>query len=311
MTGMPSRGQVSFGDSPDTLPPFASIVICTRNRLEALKKYALPSLHALDYPRFEVVIVDDSSTDGTREFLSEYCQKFHHIKAIHNAESKGLCNARNVGVNNSKGEIIAFIDDDCAVSSNWMAEIVNAYTDKEIAVVGGVSYKGDTADIYINDKHVWGCNMSFRASILQRFRFDTGLKYSHYCDETDLIGRIIAHGYKRVVARKATARHYVEEASYRKQLPLTAYLNYHYLNAKKGSLWGYYKYVATHSLKHAAIVEYGLNFKGKRRSPLSTGAQVIRKTMYYLYVFLLEIPISAKIKHAQEEKLFQQNAPTM
>jgi glycosyltransferase involved in cell wall biosynthesis len=289
------------------MAPFVSIVICSRNRLKSLKKYALPSLEALDYPSFEVVIVDDASTDGTIEFLISYCREHANTRAVRNEQAKGLCNARNVGINNSRGEIIAFIDDDCAVWQDWMKELVHAYTDDSIAVVGGVSYKGDGPEIYIDDKHVWGCNMSFKASVFNRFRFDTGLKYSHYADETDLIGRILSHGYKKVVAKKAIANHYVEEAAYRKQVPLSAYLNYHYLNAKKDKLTNYYKYVLKHSLKHVAIVEYGLNFKGQGMSPVATLIAAVRKTMYYTYVFLLEIPISAKIKHAQEERLFHGN----
>ncbi|MFN5463639.1 MAG: glycosyltransferase family 2 protein [Cyanobacteriota bacterium] len=288
--------------------PFVSIVICSRNRLKALKRYALPSLETMDYPSFEVVVIDDASTDGTHQFLQDYRLDHPYINVVRNEQAKGLCNARNVGVANCRGDIIAFIDDDCAVSTTWIHELVNAYTRDSIAVVGGISYKGDSNDIYINDRHVWGCNMSFRASIFQQFRFDTGLKYSHYADETDLIGRIISHGYERVVAPKAVAKHYVEDAAYRKQIPLSAYLNYHYLNAKKETWWGYYKYVLTHSLKHVAIVEYGLNFKGQRRAPLSTILLIMRKMIYYPYVLLLEIPISAKIKHAQEERLFRLNA---
>lgn len=288
--------------------PFVSIVICSRNRLKALRRYALPSIESMDYPSFEVIVVDDASSDGTKEFLADYCLEHDWIRMVRNEKARGLCNARNVGVINSRGEIIAFIDDDCAVSTTWIHEIVKAYTNTNIAVVGGISHKGDSREIYIDDKHVWGCNMSFRASIFKQFRFDTGLKYSHYADETDLIGRIIAHGYERVVAPKAIAKHYVEEAAYRKQIPLSAYLNYHYLNAKRETFLGYYKYVFTHSLKHVAIVEYGLNFKGVQRSWLPTLALIGKKSIYYLYVFLLEIPIAAKIKHAQEERLFRLNA---
>lgn len=290
------------------MKPFVSIVICSRNRLAALKKYALPSLLNLDYPSFEVVIVDDASSDGTNEFLITYCQEHPHIKAIQNQIAKGLCNARNIGIGHCRGEIIAFIDDDCSVSPNWLNELTKAYGDEKVAVVGGVSYKGDSNEIYIDDKHIWGCNMSFKASIFKMFEFDTGLKYSHYADETDLIGRILAHGYGKAIAKSATAKHYVEEAAYRKQQPLTAYLNYHYMNAKRSSLLGYYKYVLKHSLKHAALVEYGLNFKGKKLSLFPLLHLIAKKGIYYIYIFLLEIPISAKIKHAKEERLFRSNS---
>ncbi len=283
-----------------------SIVICTRNRLEALKQHALPSIEALIYPCFEVVIVDDCSSDGTQEFLSQYIQRVVGIRVVRNERSKGLCHARNIGVRHSKAEIIAFMDDDCAVSPHWLTALVNAYNEAEIAVVGGISFKGDTREIYINDHHAWGCNMSFRASIFQQFEFDEGLRYSHYADETDIIGRILAHGYKRVIAREAVANHYVREAAYRKQQPLSAYLNYHYMNAKKTRLKDYYKYVFTHSLKHVALVEYGLNFQHQPDSFVRKCLAAFQKTVYYLYVLLLEIPVSAKIRHAQEEALVHQ-----
>ena len=65
-------------------------------------------------------------------------------------------------------------------------------------------------------------NMSFRSSIFRRFRFDTGLKSTHYADENDLIGRIIELGYQRIVTPNALARHYVRDESYKKQVPLSA-----------------------------------------------------------------------------------------
>jgi len=210
-----------------------------------------------------------------------------------------------VGVANSRGEIIAFIDDDCAVFPDWLTEIVKAYQSPEIACVGGVSYRGDSEEIYIRADRVWGCNMSFPAEIFKQFRFDPGLKYSHYADETDLIGRLLDHGLRRVVAPKALARHYVKEASYRKQLPLSGYLNYHYMSAKRGSLDGYYTYVFRHSLKHVAIVEYSINYKGQTLAPLRLVCSVLLKLAYYLYVLLLEIPVAAKLQHRREEALFR------
>jgi glycosyltransferase involved in cell wall biosynthesis len=289
-----------------TTKPLVSIVICTQNRLEALQKYALSSVFNIDYPSFEVVIVDDASTDETKEFLQIF--KKDHLKVIRNDRKRGLCNARNLGIDHCSGEIIAFIDDDCLVSRDWLKELVEVYAKEDVAVVGGISYRGDTSEIYIDDKRIWGCNMSFRASIFKQFRFDTGLKYSHYGDEGDIIGRIVSHGYKKAIADKAIVKHYVADAAYRKQNALTAYLNSHYLGAKNGSLWGYYKYVVTLSLKHVAIVEYGLNFKERRGPVISMCVAVLGKILYYLYVLILEIPLSAKIKHAQEEALFKRNS---
>lgn len=289
--------------------PFVSIVICTKNRQDALETHALPSLQRLDYPSFEVVVVDDASSDGTEAFLRGYNPGPVQLRVVRNRRSLGLCHARNVGIRHCRGAVISFIDDDVAVAPEWLRELVQPYDNPDVAVVGGVSFRGDSEEIYINDRHAWGCNMSFRASIFSQFEFDTGLKYSHYADETDLIGRIIDHGYRRVVAPRALARHYVREASYRKQVPLSAYLNYHYLNAKKSSLLGYYRYVFSHSLKHVAVVEYGINFKDQGHSLPLILLQASGKAIRYLYLFLLEIPIAAKWKHAREEALFRQPRP--
>ena len=293
----------------DVMLPFVSIVVCSKNRQDALETHALPSLHRLDYPSFEVIVVDDASSDGTEAFLRGYDPGALQLRVIRNPRSRGLCHARNVGISHCRGDVISFIDDDVAVAPDWLRELVQPYGDPNVAVVGGVSFRGDSEDIYINDRHAWGCNMSFRASIFRQFEFDTGLKYSHYADETDLIGRIIDHGYRRVIAPRALARHYVREASYRKQVPLSSYLNYHYLNAKKSSLAGYYRYVFSHSLKHVAVVEYGINVKGQGHSLPIILLGTIRKAIYYLYVFLLEIPIAAKRKHAREEELFRRPRP--
>jgi hypothetical protein len=58
-------------------------------------------------------------------------------------------------------------------------------------------------------------------------------------------------------------------------------LNYHYMNAKKPVFLAIIKYVITHLLKHVAIVEYGLNFKGKNMTPLSMWGQIAKKFIYY------------------------------
>ena len=58
-----------------------------------------------------------------------------------------------------------------------------------------------------------------------------------------------------------------------------------------------------------ALVEYGLNFKGQQRPMPMALFAAFKKCIYYLYVFLLEIPVAAKLKHWREESLFRRNAP--
>lgn len=58
-----------------------------------------------------------------------------------------------------------------------------------------------------------------------------------------------------------------------------------------------------------ALVEYGLNFKGQKQPIPLVIFLIFKKCIYYLYVFLFEIPVAAKLKHWQEESLFRRNAP--
>ena len=58
-----------------------------------------------------------------------------------------MCHARNLGIDHCGGEIIAFTDDDCIVDRDWVKELVKVYEKEDAAVVGGISYRGNTRDI--------------------------------------------------------------------------------------------------------------------------------------------------------------------
>lgn len=86
-----------------------SAIITTHNRLDLLKQ-AIKSVKQQTYIDIEVIVVDDASTDGTKEYCTALTG-IHYIY-ISPAESKGGNHARNVGIENSHGEYIAFLDDD-------------------------------------------------------------------------------------------------------------------------------------------------------------------------------------------------------
>ena len=89
-------------------------VITTHNRLVLLKR-AINSVQMQTYPKIELIVVDDASDDGTKEFCSD---RFFHYIYISKEESKGGNYARNLGVKAAKGEYIAFLDDD----DYWLPE---------------------------------------------------------------------------------------------------------------------------------------------------------------------------------------------
>src|SRR5262249_6470309 len=106
-----------FESSPAGLlaeAPRCSVVVCTYNGGRTLEQ-CLRSLLALDYPDYEVIVVDDGSTDDTRAILS----RFGRVHAIHQA-NRGLSAARNVGLRAATGAVVAYTDSDCFVDPDWL-----------------------------------------------------------------------------------------------------------------------------------------------------------------------------------------------
>jgi len=110
--------------------PKVSIIVPVLNRQEIIGK-CIESLLKLDYPSFEVVVVDNGSTDNTREVVLNYPVKLV-VK-----EGGGPYVARNEGIREANGEIVAFTDSDCIVSQNWLRNLIKNYTDNKIGGVCG------------------------------------------------------------------------------------------------------------------------------------------------------------------------------
>jgi glycosyltransferase involved in cell wall biosynthesis len=103
----------------------ASVVICTRNRADKIAA-AVGSVLALDYPDFDLTVIDQSTSDDTRLALAGHLED-PRMNYLHFTEP-GLSRAYNNGIRNSTGEIIAFTDDDCIVPTDWLSNIVAAFT---------------------------------------------------------------------------------------------------------------------------------------------------------------------------------------
>jgi len=293
--------------------PFVSIVICTHNRVESLNKLALKSISKLRYINYEVIIIDDASTDRTEETIKKYQNKMTNLKYIKNNKSRGLCFVRNLGVKNSKGEIIAFTDDDCIVDKNWLKELVKPYLkDKEIMVVGGTTYIRNTKKIFIQG-WISGCNMSFRKEVFNRFLFDTNLKYSHLHDETDLIYRIKNKNLKMHITNKAIIKHFILPAKYRKNKMIGQYLNYIYYQTKPIPLKFYYKNLINNLIKFLCKKNQDnkiflfLSPELKKLTNLFFKKKLRGQIHRILFILFIEIPIKTTIKNRIEERKYKKN----
>ncbi|MEJ2242235.1 MAG: glycosyltransferase, partial [Candidatus Bathyarchaeota archaeon] len=170
--------------------PIVSIVVCTRNRVKLLKR-CIDSLLSLDYPKsnFEIILVDNNSEDETKQFLFN---NYPNIKYVFE-NNIGIPYARNAGVNNANGSIIAFIDDDCVPEKNWLKELIKGFKSDKIIGVGGPTYPfskkvsnknfvdpilgtfdGGSQERYIN--YIGTGNSAFRCEAFNLSHFDVNLK---------------------------------------------------------------------------------------------------------------------------------------
>jgi glycosyltransferase involved in cell wall biosynthesis len=113
-----------------------SVVIPIYNEEKTIEKTIRSLLHQNYRGKFEIIVVDSESTDKTVEIVKNFLKKSKKIKLFF-IKDRNIAKARNVGIKNSRGEIIAFIDAGRIAPKNWMKKIVEILEDKNIEGVGG------------------------------------------------------------------------------------------------------------------------------------------------------------------------------
>lgn len=114
-----------------------SIVIPTKNRADLLRR-ALESIERqpADQNAFEVIVIDNGSTDETKDVVKKYQGKIKNCRYFYDARP-GLHVGRNRGLLESRGEVIGYLDDDVILFPNWINTVLEAFEDKSIMYVGG------------------------------------------------------------------------------------------------------------------------------------------------------------------------------
>jgi GT2 family glycosyltransferase len=199
----------AYADAPFSLfvPwPTISVVVCTYNGGHTIRE-CLEGLRRLDYPEYEIIVVDDGSTDETPSIVSAYAE----IRLIR-TENRGLSAARNTGLSAAQGQIIAYIDDDAYPDADWLRYLAHSFVTDDHAAVGGpnlappsdgtiagcvASSPGGPAHVLIDDRraeHIPGCNMSFRRDRLQEIGgFDPQFRSAG--DDVDVCWRVLDRGW--------------------------------------------------------------------------------------------------------------------
>lgn len=148
-----------------------SIIIPVYNRSNILKN-CLESILNQDYSNYEVLIIDDYSSDDLSKITNMYDERFRLIK---NFRSKGAQGARNCGVEKSNGDFIVFLDSDDTLSFNSISKRINCYEyDKNIGLIyGNLDYRN--YPLVLNSKEWMNRNLTlcaFSAMMIPKIVFD-------------------------------------------------------------------------------------------------------------------------------------------
>ncbi len=137
--------------SADRAKPAISLIVCTRNRANSLRmtleSAAIAAAHD-GAPPFEVVVIDNGSTDNTQAVLGQWARGIAFDFQIIQERKLGLSAARNAAFRAARGDILAFTDDDCVLQPDFLVAVLRIYEAvQEALIVGGRVELGDPADL--------------------------------------------------------------------------------------------------------------------------------------------------------------------
>jgi GT2 family glycosyltransferase len=198
--------------------PSISVVVCTHNGARTLEE-CLSHATQVDYPNYEVIVVDDGSTDSSAEIAERTGVRLIRVK------NGGLSSARNIGWQQASGEVVAYLDDDAYPDRDWLTYLANTFLETDFVGVGGpnippagdgmvadaVGYApGGPSHVLLDDtvaEHIPGCNMAFRRAHLEAIGgFDARFRVAG--DDVDICWRLQDRGWKLGFSPAAVVWHH-------------------------------------------------------------------------------------------------------
>ena len=116
--------------------PLISVIVPTWNDVATIAR-CVHSMEAQTWPELEILVIDDGSSDGTRERLEALTRECPRLRVFNTSGRAGAARARNIGFEAAKGEIIALIDGDMWAPEDWLAQLVTPLLSGEQDVTGG------------------------------------------------------------------------------------------------------------------------------------------------------------------------------
>ncbi|MGB2984333.1 MAG: glycosyltransferase [Phycisphaerae bacterium] len=167
-------------------PPLVSVVVPTCNRREILQR-CVDALVKQTYSNYEVIVVDDGSTDDTPQFLARFAADHPdlRIRCLRNESNIGANPSRNRGIREAKGKFVAFADSDCIAYPDWLENLLRGFTSDRVAAVVGLAESPAPTNIYEltirgtqrvpragRANRLVGCNMCVRRELLLKYMLD-------------------------------------------------------------------------------------------------------------------------------------------
>jgi glycosyltransferase involved in cell wall biosynthesis len=225
--------------------PSVSIVVPTHNRIA----YILPLLESLaqqQHVPFEVVVVDDGSTDGSFDAILKRANELKLAgRVVRLKKNTGKSTARNTGVLNAQTHLIAFIDSDCLATPGWLEAGISAMNDPRVGIVQGATKpnEGQNQPIFnhfIEIDHFDGsystCNIFYRKeALLEVGGFDPE---NNNWEDLDLGWRVHRAGWQAFFVPEALVFHQVIQLSLLEWLKWPLYFQY---NPAKASRYPEYR----------------------------------------------------------------------
>ncbi|MCX6799230.1 MAG: glycosyltransferase family A protein [Candidatus Diapherotrites archaeon] len=162
--------------------PKASIVVPTYNNRAVLRR-ALHAMAEQQYPNdYEIIVVNDGSSDGTAEMLRRDFGETRKIRIINFEKNRGVCKARNAGIRIARYPILVNMDHDCVPEKGWLRYLVAGFKDPNVGVISSFGDYG-------------GTSTAFRKELLEKVGgYDE--RYCYYREDTDVTFSIMELGYK-------------------------------------------------------------------------------------------------------------------
>lgn len=234
-----------------------TVIVCTYNRSRSLAE-SLESIAASKVSaevQWEVLVVDNNSMDDTQEVVQSFCQRSAPRFRYVFESRQGLSFARNTGVREALGSILAFTDDDVIVDSMWLQNLVSPLKSGDYAGAGGRVLAANSFDrpgwlalqgpynmggmLALFDcgdgagrtnKPPFGANMSYRKEMFQKhglFRTDLGRRPASLLsnEDTEFGRRLIAKGERLLYEPSAVVYHPVPEYRVKKSYFLRFWFN--------------------------------------------------------------------------------------